>query len=209
MICAEILIKKTIDSMITFIRDDYNGSPDKTETLLYNIFSGVNMDDYNFFDQAVSLIMADATKPRHVQTRLMFDVDRVSVPTIHITMPSEEPIDNSVGFDPDISDNGMLTYSRRYRSVYGVIITSDNKLEVMILYYMLQSLMICLVDTLILSGLENPVIRGADIKLMTDVAPQGLATKSLSIEVTYDKTVKVGSEMLVQIRNLVFKGNIL
>lgn len=209
----EILIKKIIDSCLSGVREDFRKNPNPDRTLLYSIFGDDKYDKFSFFNQAKELLITRGVQDkRTVETRLAFDKDRVSLPTFHITVTGSDPVDNSVGFDPEIekADTGevYLSYARRYRKRLSIIITSENSFEVILLSTFLQSMLISLADLFDVMDLSNMSFSEKDMNLMNQQTPQGVFVRSVDISFDYEVRVKIGQDIVYGINKLVINDNL-
>lgn len=208
MIVPEILLKLAIEAIIKYVRQDFNNCADEKDSLLYLMFEGNTYGTFDFFQQVKELMITRGDEgDRAISVNLMFNPDRVTIPTIHITIPTDSAKDNSIGVDPDTDeDTGIRTYSRRFQASYMIIITSTTPIEVIILYYFIRNMLITIFDTLSLAGLDNIQIGGQDLRLASSAIPSGVFSKSITISADYDAKAKVSQEVLVDIRRVIFSG---
>lgn len=151
-----IRIKETVDALINWVIKDYLSHENEENSWLYLSFSGMESSRYKVYTQLKDLLLRTKTHPRKLETRLMFDPSRAEMPTIHVHMPSEEPVGgNFMGMgsqDRDITENGSkfsYNYSKDFSANYDIIITSNNPMEVLILYEFLKRVFIAGADTLV------------------------------------------------------------
>ena len=182
----EVHLKSIIDAILDKVKADYisNGN----NSFLYKCYNGVVSGNYNFFDQAVKIFNRTIDDPRTIDTRLLFDRERASLPTIHVTVPSEQPNSDGIGFDEgyqvnEINDPGYdihgdpikpttLTtyYTRSYGSRFELIITGSNTFEVILIFSTLKMALINNLVSLEINGFRNPKIYGGDMKINDQLA---------------------------------------
>lgn len=195
IVIPEIILFNAIKNVLTLIRKDYNDNiADTTKSFLYRILVGNKIQRYNLFEQAVTVLITNETDPRHLDVNLFFNAKRASVPTLHITLPSENEKNNSMnngeGFREyiyeDSINTAIKTFNRRFSPKYSIIITSDNTNEIVLLYHLLRSIFISLNGHFNMVGLENPKLSGGDININPDLVPLGVFLRALNMEFEYD-----------------------
>jgi hypothetical protein len=195
----EVTLKHLIDSILNRIVVDYRTNNDKTKTFLYKLLYGVQEGNYMFYDEAVAIINRSIDDPRKLDTRLLFDRERASLPTIHVTIPSDQPFSDGIGFDegyvqPTVNaqDNPPLTmttyYTRSYQSRFDLVITGSNTFEVVLIYYLLRCALINNVESLEANGFRNPKFPGGDVKINEQITPVSYL-RILTIDSFYELTV--------------------
>lgn len=152
-----IRLKKVLDGLINWAIQDYLSKEDKEDTWLYKVFNSMQTSNFKIYDQIVDLLTRTKRHSRKLETRLMFDPSRAELPTIHIHMPQENPVGGnyiSMGArDSDtvgVGEDGFsYIYEKEFSSSYDIIVTSNNRMEVLILYEFLKRVFIAGADTLI------------------------------------------------------------
>ena len=197
MLIPEIKLKRIIDSWLLAVENDYNIQTDEKNSFLYKIFSGNVLGTYDFFTQAKALIIRSTDHPRKLQTRIFFDSTRASIPTIHITLPSDSPYSDSIGFNPNYGDalftddntGFQIQRNRNFNTRFNVVATSDNTFEVLILYYLLKAMIVGNYETLELNGLRNVKISGQDLMIDPHLMPSNVFMRGLILDIFYEFTV--------------------
>ena len=184
----------TTTPTITFI-------PDESKTLLYRILSDQNIQRYKLYEQGKAVFLATTDNPRILDVNMFFNSGRAHIPTIHITLPSETTIHNTLGigegFRDPIFDTTFIggeesatsykeTYNRRFKAAYNLVITSDNTNEVVLIYHFLRSMLISMINHLNLAGLENINLGGRDIQLNSELVPNAIFVRAISLDFEYD-----------------------
>lgn len=194
IVVPEIVIKNLLEKGIQFVRNDYANTPDKEKTLLYRLFNGVSLGAYDFYRQLVEILSRNQTDPRHLEVNYFFNGERAKYPTIHITLPNENPYADGLGIDAGAEDpipanldfDEITIYNRNFRCTYNIVITSENSLEVIALYHFLRSLMISLFIDLENSLLSNPKLSGGDISMLSDLIPTNIFMRNIGLEFNYN-----------------------
>lgn len=189
-------LKKLLDTLITWVADNYTSHTDKTQSWLYNVFYGNVTGNFDFYTQAIELINRDEGNPRKLETRLTFDKDRADLPTIFITVPGETkdgPNAISMNSDSDYyedSENETFSYpyERHFKGTFDLMITSTNSLESMLIYELLICLFIASADSLqnLYSLFEYS---GKDLMPNKNVTNFNLYIKTISLTLTYKREV--------------------
>jgi hypothetical protein len=196
LLVPEMIMLDAYKKSLKYIRKNYKSNlSDLSKSYLGEILGTTNaIQRYNFLEQAKSVFITDETDPRHLDVNIFFNAARAPIPTIHITNPAEVPIHDSLSitegyFDP-IFDDANSTYtkvfSRRFKAKYNILITSDNTNEVVLLYQVMRSMTISLIEHLNQSGLENIKISGSEINLKPDIVPINVFIKSIGLEFEYE-----------------------
>jgi len=143
----EILLYKTLKALFELLNDDLINASSDQDTILYSIFSDMDLEGTNLFNTAKNLVLKDESKPDKLTYSLGYSLERKGAPTIHILLPSEQPIASPIGgnegYQDDVqidNENGEYrpTYTNDSRVSYNLLITSKNTLEVIILYNILK-----------------------------------------------------------------------
>lgn len=149
-----IKLKKLVDGFLNWAVNDYINHVNKSETWLYEAFFHLQVPQFEVYTQLVDLLTRDIEDPRKVETRLMFDPSRAESPTIHIHMPQEEPHEGNLvgmGFGGLLSaDTSQFSgnHMKFFGSTYDIIVTSNNQMEVILLYEFLKRIFIAGSDSL-------------------------------------------------------------
>lgn len=189
----EVKLKNIVDYCLDYLRDNYNGVSDKNMSYLYTVLEGIDLDGYDYFENAVHILTKSKANPRFIETHLFLNPNRFTLPTIHIGLPNENPGPHGLGFDTlynfgqmeDLTNNSVS--ERAFNSRFNLVFTSDNTNEVLIMYYVMRACLIGNVEFLEMNGLRNPSFSGADILLNQDIAPQTYA-RALHIDCFYELT---------------------
>jgi len=179
----DIKLKALLDAVLGKIRSDYTGAGDKSTTFLHKMYNGLESGNYVFLDEAVKIFTRSGDDPRIIDTRLLFDRERASLPTIHVTIPSEDPHGDGIGMDDGYVTNTLdvesvapdqtMTeyYTRGYNTKFELIITGSNQNEVLLIFYTLKAALINNVESLEVNGFRNPKIFGSDLKINEQLTP--------------------------------------
>lgn len=194
ILIPEILIHTSLKNLIKFIRDDYNTNiADVQKSLLYRLLETNKIQRYDLAEQAAAILINNTDNPRHLDINMFFNAKRASIPTIHITLPSESEKNNTInvseGFrEPIYNDDNTYTttFNRRFTAKTNIIITSDNSNEVVVLFHLIKSLLISLNAHFNASGLELPKLSGGDIQISQELVPSNIFIRAIGLEYEYD-----------------------
>jgi len=214
LVLPENIIKKLLDGILTKVKSNYTGEAVKADSILYQLFYGNKIGKYDYYVQSVKLFVdRGINDPRKIHTRVMFDPDRVHLPTIHIVLPSKLPSDgDAIGIDSGYQDNFITSdnrvievLTRTFRAQYNLVITSDNPTEVMLIYYLIEALLVSIFDSFELNGLMNPQLSAQDLQLNSELIPKGIFVRSIGLSVSNE--VNVPKFITVDtIKNLIFNN---
>lgn len=196
LIIPEIILLESYKKALSYIRNDYkNNLEDPTQSYLGLLLGNSSaIQRYNLLEQAKALFITTEDDPRNLDVNLFFNAKRASIPTIHITNPAESPIHDSLsigeGIQDTLFDNDNKEYkkvfNRRFVSKYSIVITTDNTNEVILLYKVLQSITISMIEHLQLAGLENIKMSGGEINLKSDLIPINIFIKTIGLSFECD-----------------------
>ena len=210
-IVPEYKMLDLVTKAVNFIREDYNGQSDKTQSWLQRVLTaGSGTNRYDVVAQAVEVfINRDVADPKYLEVNLMFNMQREGAPTIHITLPSEQTQTggNGIGMDEGDEENilidstfngdgslnviGSITpvYTRRDSSTYNIVITGDNSNEVILIYRVLKALIIALTPSFSLAGFQNIVLGGQDLQLQSTMVPKNIYMRAITVKVEFEISV--------------------
>jgi len=197
LIVPEVTLYNLINGLLNELDKNWNNTQDKTKTHLYRFWNGVIDTKYDYYKEAVHLFASrDIDNPRKVACRLFYDMERASLPTMHITMPSDLTGDNSIGVDQSglaseifvDANAGEITptLARRFDSQFYIICTSENNREVLLMYHTLRAMIISSWHVLEHSGLQNMKISGQELKINETNVPNHIFMRGIGIMSSYD-----------------------
>ena len=113
---------------------------------------------------------------------------------MHIILPSEQGkmcigADEGYLSERDKEGNYQLYHTEMYETTYQIMITSTNSTEVTIVYHIIKSMLLMLVDQIDLMGLRNPTLSGNDIVMQDDLTPVPIFHRVLNVSFTYEHNV--------------------
>jgi hypothetical protein len=153
-------IKKVLEQFIAMIILDYEDKVANTlesESWLYRVFNGVEYGGFDFYEQAVNVIVGRGeNSPKRLSVKIGWNFSKSSNPTIHIVAPAEvQGGENAIGMSEDTNkfyNNNDGTFVaqtlRSYDGDYELMINSDNEYEAELIYRFLQALFQSAYDTL-------------------------------------------------------------
>lgn len=187
-------------TIISFLKDDYIKSTDKKQSFLYKSFNGISLGGYNFYDQAIDIFTRPIDAENKLDVRLSFDRSRASIPTIHITLPSEMSSIGGIGVDTgavdpeynDVESYYQEVHTRHFDAQYHLVITSNNSVEVICIYHILRAILVAILDSVdAVYGLQNPKLSGSDVININQDSfiPEGIVMRTLGINFMYAVSV--------------------
>ena len=197
LIVPDIILQNTLDAILATIKANWDNNVDKTQTALYRMWNGVSHGDYDYYVQAQSVFLKTGINQRRVKVRPSYPKDKQDFPCITVNVPNESTgSQNSIGFDLNAADPifGVSDYtqntSRSFDFVYSVVIYSDNRNEVNLIYHTLKAFFIIkdIYEHLALSGFENLKISGREMQRMDDI-PNGTFIRALQLSGFTSQTV--------------------
>jgi hypothetical protein len=203
----EFILFDILNKALDYLRTDYENQADKNDSFLMKVLEGNYIERYDLQTQAVQVFIDnDPSNQRYLETNLMFNMEREGMPTIHLTLPSEQTqtggngigidqgyaddliVDTVYNVDGSVQTNGSFTpvFTRRYQSTYNIVITSDNPNEVILIYHTLRALLISLIPSINLAGLENLAFGGQDVQLNSSLAPKNIFIRAITVTLQYE-----------------------
>jgi hypothetical protein len=207
VVIPEFILFNIINRCLNYLRTDYANQTDKNLSFLNMVLNGNSIERYDLATQAKKVFIDnDETNDRFLEVHMMFNMQREGLPTIHLTLPSEQTqtggngigsdegykdpvcIDTTYNDDETIKENGWAApvYTRRFQSTYNIVITSDNSNEVILIYHTLRALLISLIPSISLEGLENVAFGGQDVQLYQGMANKNMYIRAISVTLQYD-----------------------
>lgn len=207
MLIPELILFKTIETFQKIIMEDYNSLPsnEKNKSMLFDLFKTddngdlMKLSKFDYYTQSISLLTRDIDNPRFLDINIGYNTTRLSLPTIHILLPSEnkgrfDSLGLSEGNPETYYDNAtesfIISKSKTFLSTYHLMITSDNSSEVLTIYYWLRAMFIIFNDHLVFKGLLNINFSGADIQVTQEYVPPTIFHRNLSISFDFESNIK-------------------
>ena len=198
LLMPEVVLYNLLNNTIQLLREDLaNNIEAGTEknSILYRILGvdewgdALKLNIYNFYKQAKKIL----TVKDNLKVHYGYSLDTTTSVDICILLPSENGkvgIGADEGYLETVEENGFQNYNTQtFESNYQLMITSNNSNEVLVVYTLLKSCMLMLIDQLELFGFRNPRFSGQDVVMQEDLAPVPLFHKVLNIEFMYEHNV--------------------
>lgn len=200
LLVPEVILYNVINALLGELKDNYNNTTEKTKTHLYRFWNGVKDTKYDYYKEAVHLFAGrEKDNPRKVEARMFFDAERAKIPTIHITMPSDQTGENSIGMDQsgrvdemyidNVASTITPTLGRRFNAQFYIVCTSDNNREVLLMYHTLRAMLISSWRSLELAGLSNIKLSGQELKIDDRLVPNHIFMRGIGVLNSYDVRV--------------------
>ena len=196
ILMPELVIHNILVAIIKMLRKDLNEHEDQ-DTILYKILGldeeqqTLQLNIYNYYKQAKKIIQTE----HNLSINFGYNQEVANMISLHIILPSETGkigIGADEGYMTNIDDTETLYngyYTSVYEATYQIMITSNNSAEVSVVYFILKSMLLMLVDQLELMGLRLPSISGNDIVMQDDLTPVPIFHKVLNLTFTYEHNV--------------------
>lgn len=214
----EFTLLEAIQKGLEFVKKDYELATTtvgftEQDSYLYKVLSNIAVERYELYTQGKKVFLADEDDPRKLKVDLMYNMDVDSVPSIYITLPSEQNGQNGMGLDEGYQENiwnderqtTVPIFTRRLNTTYSVMIVSDNSNEVIMIYHFLRALLISLHSHLNLMGIENIALGGQDVQLNSDLIPKHLFMRAITLNIQYETSAPDLREVPM-ISGLLFQG---
>ena len=193
----DIILCRTLESIVKLLREDLiaNSKSDE-ETILYKII-GVDEEEkplkwnfVNFYKQAKKIILDE----NNLSVNFGYNLETSTPICMHIILPSEQGkmcigADEGYLSERDKEGNYQFYHTEMYETTYQIMITSTNSTEVTIVYHIIKSMLLMLVDQIDLMGLRNPTLSGNDIVMQDDLTPVPIFHRVLNVSFTYEHNV--------------------
>ncbi len=201
ILLPEVVIFNTLESIVKLLRDDLIQNPDTdSNTILYKILGldeegkTIKINLYEYFKQAKRMFL----KPDNLSVNFGYNQKVANMISMHILLPTEQgrsTIGEDEGYiEEDIIEGGIKTstqpyFTQIYDCTYQIMITSNNSMEVNVVYNVLKSMLLMLTPNLELMGLRIPVLSGNDIIMQDDLIPNPIFHKVINLSFTYEHNV--------------------
>lgn len=196
-ILPDIILCRTLESIVKLLRNDLmENRENEHESILYKIL-GVDEEQkplkwnfVNFFKQAKKIVLDE----NNLSVNFGYNFETSSPICMHIILPSEQGkmcigADEGYVGERDEEGNLQLYHTEMYETTYQIMITSTNSTEVTLVYNIMKSMLLMLVDHLDLLGLRCPTFSGNDIVMQDDLTPVPIFHRVLNISFTYEHNV--------------------
>jgi hypothetical protein len=196
ILMPEVVLYKTLKSIFQIVKDDFQNHV-LEDTILYQMFgidecgNQLEWENFNYFKQAKELFI----DKNNIQVNLGYNMEVSDMACVHIMLPNETGRPFGIGADENYigyaehqgnDETVQAIYTKMFDATYNLIITSENTLEVLLIYNFLKGAFISLYTHIELSGLRLPKISGQDIQLQSDLVPPHIFHRSLGLNFVYE-----------------------
>ncbi len=198
LMMPEVVLYNLLNNIIKLLRTDLQQNiqaHSEQNSILYRILgvdewgSNLKLNFYDFYKQAKKVLSLNGNLKVHYG----YSQDTTTAVDICILLPKETGeigIGGDEGYLEEVGEDGYQNYyTQTFKSDYQLMITSNNNLEVLVVYTILKCALLMLLDQLELFGFRNPKISGQDIVMQEDLTPVPLFHKVLDIEFMYENNV--------------------
>lgn len=193
----ELVIYNFLNTVQKIMKDDWESNVNKDNTLLANLFKkdrdgkDIEIETYNYFEQAQRIIIKSG-----LQINLGYNSEVSKMGCVHILLPSESSDAVGIGGDEGYQGykeevNGEFSpiFTQRFNTTYNLLISSENALEVVVIYHFLKACFLSMHDNLELYGFQNLKMSGNDITMQTDLVPTHIFHRSLTLSFGYEMII--------------------
>lgn len=198
VLMPEIVIYNTLKSIFKIVKEDFANASSEQDTILYNFFGKdennniVSWETFDYFEQSKELFIN-----RNIEVNLGYNMENSGMGVVHILLPEEIGRDFGIGADENYQpnvitnisngvDNFTPQYNKMYDANYNLMITSENTLEVLLIYNFIKASFIALHYHLELSGLRLPKFSGRDVQIQSDLVPTHIFHRSFNLSFMYE-----------------------
>lgn len=207
----ELRLKKICDALLNFLRSDLKACILKKEeerSYLYALFheEGVTSHLYKNYEDAKEIFLRNKENAKYLEVRANFDRTRANIPTIHIIVPQESEGIKSLAdaYGDFYKPRNVDILSRGYNSNFGIVVTSDNLTECLLITYILRALLIGSQGDLEAIGFKNTSFNMQDIQVRPELLPSNMYVKGIIMNSTYEETFPMVSSLSDDIRDVIF-----
>jgi hypothetical protein len=176
IIIPELELVKWVTLGLDGLMKDYDNASDKDDSIIAKLYKGLVYEKVNFYEQAVVLFVTNRkntqnTSNRKITVKSYYDRTIRNTPAIHISAPTENETQMAIGAGADeyveFNDNDTINSHRRktYDSKNAIFFTSDNHLEVQIMYYTVRCMLQSIFDTYSMTTHQNPKMMGNELRM--------------------------------------------
>lgn len=190
VVIPELALKTILDGLLANISKNLKEVP-KEETMLFRIFGSQAYNKFKYYEQGVALFTQTNRKSRQIKTKVAFDGDLSSYPTIYITIGKDDYAfsgigDQDGGYVNDKDKRSTPMKRCRFRGESSIVLVTDSVEEMAIMYHVIRAMLISSGDTFGYWGLENVKVGGADVQLNEDTIPKAVYMRAISLVYEYD-----------------------
>jgi hypothetical protein len=203
MLIPEVILHYTVKTILDLIKSDFESQADEKNSVLHEFLfqddngMEITMNKFSYYEQGKNLFLKNEDESRKLTVNVGYNTERKGLPTIHILLPSETSGEVGIGMGEGYKQYNIFgdegEYKRNFTNVfdsnYNMLITSDNSSEVVLIYHVLKNFMFAIFEHFENMGLRQPKISGQDLQLNTDLLPQNVYNRNISVSFFYESTV--------------------
>lgn len=172
----------------------------------YSMLESYNIGRFNLFNEAKALFGRNKGSEKHIAVRRFFDLNRATVPTLHITVPGGTFSQiHGIGNDEDEEmweDSPIITKS--FRASYNIVCTGSSSEEANLLANIIQLYLLGIFDVLETAGFLQTQIGQMDLQ-SNGVAPEGVMYRAITLQFSYYQEVP-SFATIQSAENYIFNG---
>lgn len=204
MILPDFILVNALNLGLTALRNDYlthvSAGTEERSVLRLMFADAEQLGNYDVFTQAKKMLIntkEDGTK--HLEVRSALDQNFNGSPFLYVTLAAESDRNNSVNqgigdndttvvLESDGTSSEKRWFQRRFAATYQLVIGSENKAEVVVLYNVFQALLMVLTSHITFGGLLNLKFGGQDLRVDLGV-PDKIVVRAITISFEYEQKV--------------------
>lgn len=192
----ELIIYNFIKTIQKILKKDFEENLDKSKTLLNSLFEKdrdekkLQLETYDHLKQAEKILIS-----KGFAVNLGYNTEVSKMGCVHILLPSENSQPTGIGGndgyqeDLEFDDSFSPIFSQSFSTTYNLLISSENSLEVLMIYNFLKASFLSLHEHLELYGFQNLKMGGNDIQMQQDLVPTNIYHRSLTISFDYEMII--------------------
>lgn len=198
IIMPDVILQRSIKSIFDIIKKDYLEQADETKSTLYQIFAkdengdNIVIDNFNYYEQAKETFIQKTPN-----VYMGFNMEVANMGSVHILLPHEVADDLNIGASEGFAgyyrdeEAGVYkeVYSQMFNATYNIIITSENTMEVILIYTLLKASFLALHAHFELAGLQLGKATGTEVQIDPKLIPMPIFHRSIMYNFRYDLNV--------------------
>lgn len=207
----DIAIQNLLENGLDTIKADFNKGE---QSRFYKSLKFYSVGKLNYFEEAKAIFSRNNNDPKKIEIRRYFDINRASLPTLHITIPlasfgNIHGIGNDEGLVQDqYEENNIISPQviKSFNANFQIICTGQNPEEANLIATVFQIYLLGIFDVLESIGFIMTKIGLADLQSAGDMAPMGVMYRAITMNFLYYLSVPSFVEDPKFNGNLLFQG---
>jgi|JI10StandDraft_1071094.scaffolds.fasta_scaffold00684_52 hypothetical protein len=201
VLVPEVIIAKALNTVLSIVRTNHLEAitnNQESRSLLYLLFNGTALGNYDFYANAKNLIITTKQNPKHLEVKLSYDQNTTgNAAGVFLNLSSDTAKTDSISIGEGDQEELVFTngggaqneyvkqYMRRFITTYQLVFIADNKNEISILYNLFRCMTIALTNHLALEGISNLKLGGQDLRVDLGI-PDKLFIRAITLNFEYE-----------------------